>query len=181
MRRRFYRFLFFRVMGWKSLITVDMPSKCVVCEAPHTSNWDLLVGKVFALAHGFRFRFLIKEFWYRFPMSLLIRPMGGISVSRDHQSGMVSAMADLFRSSGSLILAVTPEGTRKPNKDWKKGFYYIALEAGIPILLVGLDYKTKTVFLTRSITPCGDYESDILDIKQYFSQFTGRNPENFLC
>lgn len=167
-------------MGWNSRITVDIPPRCVICVAPHTSNWDLLVGKAFGMAHGLRFEFLIKKFWCHFPMNLLIRPLGGIPVNRGYKEGTVKAMADRFRNTDHLLLAITPEGTRKPNRDWKKGFYFIALEAGMPILLAGLDYKTKTVYITRSITPSGDHESDIMEIKRYFSQYTGRKPENFI-
>lgn len=181
MRRRFFHLLFFRLMGWKSRITVDIPEKCVICVAPHTSNWDLLVGKAFGLAHGIRFQFLIKKYWCRFPMSLLIRPMGGIAVSQDANEGMVRAIANRFKSANRLILAVTPEGTRKPNRNWKTGFYHIALEAGVPILLAGLDFQAKTVFMTRSITPKGDYESDIIEIKNYFRKFKGLKPERFIC
>lgn len=180
MRRRFFRFLYFRLMGWKSLITVDIPPKCVVCVAPHTSNWDLIVGKAFALSHGIKFQFLIKKFWMRFPMSLLIGPLGGIPVDRKVKEGTVRAMAKRFEASSRLILAVTPEGTRRANRDWKSGFYHIAHGAGVPILLAGMDYRTKTVVMTQSVTPLGDYESDIAQIKSYFKTFKALKPERFI-
>ena len=88
-------------------------------------------------------------------------------------------MAEVFAKRPKFHLAITPEGTRKRNPNWKKGFYYIALKAQVPIVLIGIDYNTKTVTSTKAIMPNGDIEKDMREIKLYFKDFKGKHPENF--
>ena len=79
----------------------------------------------------------------------------------------------------SFGLCITPEGTRSLNPEWKKGFYFIALKAGIPILLYGVDYEKKVIQCTKMIIPSGDVEKDMREIKLYFKDFKGKKPEKF--
>ena len=88
-------------------------------------------------------------------------------------------MAERFASVRQFNLAITPEGTRKANPEWKKGFYYIALKAQVPIMLFGIDYPSKTISCTRTIVPSGDIEKDMREIKLYFKNFKGKHPEYF--
>ena len=76
-------------------------------------------------------------------------------------------------------MAITPEGTRKANPNWKKGFYYIALKAQVPIVLIGIDYSKKMISATKAIMPSGDIDKDMREIKLYFKDFQGKHPENF--
>ena len=84
-----------------------------------------------------------------------------------------------IEKSDTFHLAITPEGTRKANPNWKKGFYYIALKAQVPIMLIGIDYPSKTISSTKAVMPTGDIEKDMREIKLYFKNFKGKNPENF--
>ena len=88
-------------------------------------------------------------------------------------------MAHKFAESKKFHLAITPEGTRKRNPKRKQGLYYIALKAQVPIVLVGIDYTTKTISSTKAIMPTGDIEKDMREIKLYFKDFKGKHPENF--
>ena len=88
-------------------------------------------------------------------------------------------MAETAKAADHFHLCITPEGTRSPNPDWKKGFYFIALKAGIPILLYGVDYEKKLIRCTKTIIPTGDLEADMKEIKRYFKDFKGKKPENF--
>ena len=81
--------------------------------------------------------------------------------------------------SSDLHLAITPEGTRKANPTWKKGFYYIALKAQVPIVLIGIDYPSKTISATKAIMPSGNIDADIKEIKLYYKDFKGRHPDMF--
>ena len=105
--------------------------------------------------------------------------MGGIPVDRSKKTALTEQLAVLFQQRKQLCLAITPEGTRKVNPNWKKGFYYIALNANVPIHLFGLDYKRKTVECTKTFIPTGDFEKDIIEIKQHFKDYKGKHPENF--
>lgn len=179
MKQQLCRFIYHRLLGWKTVITVPFYEKCVICAAPHTSNWDLLIGKLFYGSLGRRASFLMKKEWFFFPLNLVFKAMGGIPVNRGKKNSLVDQMARRFASCSRFNLAITPEGTRKANPEWKKGFYYIALQAQVPIMLFGIDYPSKTITCTKAIMPSGDIEKDMRDIKRYFMQFTGRHPEYF--
>ena len=92
---------------------------------------------------------------------------------------MTDLLADQARKASEFHLCVTPEGTRSLNPDWKKGFYFIAQKAEIPILLYGLDYQSKRIECTRQIVPTGNVEDDLREIKRYFKSFIGKNPHLF--
>ena len=155
MKKGLYSFIYYRLLGWKTNVTVPNYDKCVICAAPHTSNWDLFIGKLFYGAIGRKTSFMMKKEWFFFPL------------------------ARKFAGSKQFHLAITPEGTRKANPNWKKGFYFIALKAQVPIMLIGIDYPTKTITSTKAIMPTGDIEKDMHEIKLYFKDFQGKNPENF--
>lgn len=179
MKQQLCRFIYHRLLGWKTVITVPFYEKCVICAAPHTSNWDLLIGKLFYGSLGRRASFLMKKEWFFFPLNLVFKAMGGIPVNRGKKNSLVDQLARRFASCSRFNLAITPEATRKANPEWKKGFYYIALQAQVPIMLFGIDYPSKTITCTKAIVPSGNIEKDMREIKRYFMQFTGRHPEYF--
>lgn len=179
MKQQLCRFIYHRLLGWKTVVTVPFYEKCVICAAPHTSNWDLLIGKLFYGSLGRRASFLMKKEWFFFPLNLVFKAMGGIPVNRGKKNSLVDQLARRFASCSRFNLAITPEATRKANPEWKKGFYYIALQAQVPIMLFGIDYPSKTITCTKAIMPSGDIEKDMREIKRYFMQFTGRHPEYF--
>lgn len=179
MKQQLCRFIYHRLLGWKTVVTVPFHEKCVICAAPHTSNWDLLIGKLFYGSLGRNASFMMKKEWFFFPLNLVFKAMGGIPVNRGKKNSLVDQMARRFAESKQFNLAITPEGTRKANSEWKKGFYYIALQARVPIMLFGIDYPSKTITCTQSLVPTGDIEKDMREIKLYFKQFRGRHPENF--
>lgn len=166
-------------MGWKTLVTEDHPEKYIICLAPHTSNWDFIIGQLYNSAEGLGSNFMMKEEWFFWPLGILFRRMGGIPVYRQKHSRMTDAMAQTARESERFHLCITPEGTRKRVEEWKKGFYFIAQGAQIPILLYGVDYERKLIQCTKTIIPTGDVEADMREIKLYFKDFKGKRPENF--
>ena len=179
MKQKLYSFIYYKLLGWKTNVTVPNYAKCVICAAPHTTNWDLFIGKLFYGAIGRKTSFMMKKEWFFFPLGILFKAVGGIPVTRGKKSSLVDQMAQRFSSSSYFNLAITPEGTRKANPNWKKGFYYIALKAQVPILLIGIDYEKKTITATRELMPSGDIEKDLKEIKLYFKDFKGKKPENF--
>jgi hypothetical protein len=86
----------------------------------------------------------------------------------------------MFKRKQIFHLGITPEGTRKANPNWKKGFYYIAQGANVPIVLIAIDYPSKSIIAEKVIEPCGDIEKDMRIIKDYFSVWTGKYPQNFV-
>ncbi|WP_300697936.1 1-acyl-sn-glycerol-3-phosphate acyltransferase [uncultured Bacteroides sp.] len=179
MKKAIYGFIFYRILGWKTNVTVPNYDKCVICAAPHTSNWDLFIGKLFYGAMGRKACFMMKKEWFFFPLGLIFKSIGGIPVNRGRKSSLVDQMAERFANSKRFQLAITPEGTRKANPEWKKGFYFIALKAQVPIVLIGVDYRTKTITSTKAIMPSGDLEKEMREVKLYYKDFEGKNPKNF--
>ena len=112
-------------------------------------------------------------------LGTIMRKLGGIPVFRNKKTHMTDQLAEIARQRSTFHLCVTPEGTRSRTEEWKKGFYYIALKARIPILLYGVDYPTKTIRCTKAIVPDGNIEMQMREIKSYFKNFTGRHPEKF--
>jgi len=166
-------------MGWSKEIDQPHPSKYIICLAPHTSNWDFLVGQLFAGAEGLKSNFLMKKEWFFWPLGALFKKLGGIPVWRTRHTSLTDNLAETAKKSTMFHLCITPEGTRSRNPDWKKGFYYIALKAGIPILLYGVDYEKKRIECTKTITPDGDMDAQMREIKLYFKDFKGKHPDKF--
>lgn len=166
-------------MGWKKEITEDHPDKYIVCLAPHTSNWDFIIGQLYMRAEGMRTNFMMKKEWFVGPLGVLFRKMGGVPVWRDQKTSLTDNLAQTAKEAKTFSLCITPEGTRSKNPDWKKGFYFIAMKAGIPILLYGVDYQKKLIQCTKTIVPDGDLESQMREIKVYYRDFKGKKPELF--
>ena len=179
MLQSFCKRILYRWMGFSEVVTETRPEKYIIVMAPHTSNWDFVVGTLYARAEGFQCNFLIKKEWFFWPMGILMRKLGGIPVYRDKKTGSTERLATLAMQSKEFHLCITPEGTRQPNREWKRGFYYIALKAQLPILLYGLDYRKKVIECTKVIIPNGDVEGQMAEIKEYFAWFTAKKPENF--
>lgn len=179
MKQAICRFIYRRLLGWKAKVAVPDFDKCIICAAPHTTNWDLIMGKLFITSIGRRSGFLMKKEWFFFPLGCLFRRMGGIPVHRDKKTSMVEQIVKQIEQSHTFHLAVTPEGTRSANPNWKKGFYYMALGARIPIVLIGIDYDKKCITAEKYILPSGDIDKDMREIKTYFKDFKGKHPERF--
>jgi acyltransferase len=175
----FCRWLLYKKLGWTKCVTVAHPDKFIICLAPHTSNWDFIIGQLYAQAEGFKINFLMKREWFFWPLGVIFRSLGGIPVWRSKHTSMTDNLAETAKTKDSFKLCITPEGTRSPNTEWKKGFYFIALKSEIPILLYGVDYEKKKIVCTDSFTPSGNIDEDMPKIKSYFKDFKGKKPENF--
>ena len=179
MWQKLSRWLLYKRMGWTANVTQNHPSKYIICLAPHTSNWDFVIGQLYNTAHGLGSNFLMKKEWFVWPLGVLFRRLGGIPVYRQKHTSMTDALSQTAREAPSFRLCITPEGTRSRVTEWKRGFYFIALNAQLPILLYGLDYERKQICCTKTIIPSGDVEADMREIKSYFKDFHGKYPENF--
>ena len=169
-----------RLAGWRISSTegVETP-KCVICVAPHTSNWDFIVGKLFYTSIGCNANFLIKKEWFFFPFNLLFNALGGVPIDRSNRTSVTEQMVNRFNSSERMQLAITPEGTRKRVETWKKGFYFIACAAKVPILIAYMDYGKKEAGTKGLFYPTGDIEKDLPIIQAMFKGVTARYPEQF--
>jgi 1-acyl-sn-glycerol-3-phosphate acyltransferase len=172
---------FLRWNGWT--IEGALPasaSRCVLIAAPHTSNWDLPYTLMVAFALRLHIRWMGKASLFRFPYGGAMRWLGGIAVDRSKNNNLVAASADaLKQADGPLQLVVPPEGTRGKTRHWKTGFYFIALEARVPVILAFMDYRRKVSGLGPVFTPSGDVDADMAKIKAFYAGVQGRNPDQF--
>ena len=171
--------LIFRKMGWQVEMTVPYRDKCIICVAPHTSNWDFIIAELYYHSIGRTAGFLMKKEWFFWPMGVLFRSMGGIPVERSHHVSLTDRVAEAAIKAERFELAVTPEGTRSLATKWKRGFYFIALKAGLPIQLYAIDYKNKRIVCTKELVPSGDVEADMRLIMDYYRPYEGKYPGKF--
>lgn len=180
MFQKLCHYLLFKRLGWKEQVSVPNRNKCIICVAPHTSNWDFFLGELYYTAKGKKAGFLMKNSWFFWPLGSFLRYIGGIPVERKKHTSLTDAVAEKARQSEYFHLAVTPEGTRSRVEIWKRGFYFIALKANIPIQLYAIDYEQRHIVCTREIFPKEEnVEKDMKEIMDYYSGFKGRHPENF--
>lgn len=177
--RGFYKCIL-KLFGWSIEANVDFPDKCVICVAPHTSNWDMPLGFAVYKSMGKSASFLIKKDWFFFPMNLFFKAIGGIPVDRSKSMSMTDQIVEVFNSREQFHLAITPEGTRKGNAQWKMGFYYIALAANVPIIIASFNYEDKIITFHDMIKPSGDVDKDLLYIKEFYKGAKAKHPEKFL-
>ena len=175
----FYHRLLFKCMGWSEQVSIPHRDKCIICVAPHTSNWDFIIGQLYYRSLGRTAGFLMKKEWFFWPLGILFRKMGGIPVHRSKKTSMTDTLAERIKEMERFELAVTPEGTRSKVTTWKRGFYFIALKAGIPIQLYDLDYKNKVIRCTKELMPTGDVEADMREIMEYYKNSNAKYPEKF--
>lgn len=168
-----------RMAGWRVRITLPDRDKCVICVAPHTSNWDFVLGKLAYWSVGRRANFLMKEAWFVWPLGYIFRALGGIPVPRRRGSSLTEHLVTLMKQRPQMNLAVTPEGTRSLNSKWRSGFLHIAYEAQVPIELGLIDYAKREIVITKSFTPSGNVEADMKAVKQYYRGAHALYPEKF--
>ncbi len=71
-----------RLLGWRVTITIPDYPKSIVCVAPHTSNWDFVLGELAYTSVGRKAGFLMKDTWFFWPLGCFFRAIGGIAVPR---------------------------------------------------------------------------------------------------
>jgi 1-acyl-sn-glycerol-3-phosphate acyltransferase len=166
----------FKRQGWSVEGKAPEPRKFVVIAAPHTSNWDFVnfIGAADGL--NLELSFMGKKSLFRWPFERMMRAMGGIPVVRSSSQNYVQAMITEFARRNEFMLTIAPEGTRGKVRQWKTGFYHIALGAGVPMVCGLMDYKRKVVGLGPAIWPTGDYDKDMIEISRYYAACTPKYP-----
>lgn len=168
-----------RLLGWTPMVPAFDPPKSVICVAPHTSNWDFLLGKLYYWAIDRKAGFLMKKEWFFFPLGPLLKAMGGVPIDRSRSGSTVEQLKNYFQKRARFTIAITPEGTRGYSPRWKTGFYRIALGAGVPILLAKIDYSCKEISIFEEFHPTGNEETDIAYIRSRYKASQACKPQNF--
>ena len=171
--------------GWK----FDLPEKdsrpelerCVYAVGPHTSTSDYLVGTAYLWQVCSNGKIFIKKEFFKGPLGPILRHLGCISIDRgNRKNDMVGAAVNEFAKGEPLSIAITPEGSRKPVHRWKRGFWEIAHQAGVPIVPAFLDFKKRKIYLGETMWTTDDHEADIRKVRSLFNKKMAKHHENFI-
>ena len=167
------------LIGWRTDTSAKIAPKCVLIGAPHTSNWDFPIGLMLCFSMNIDVVWMGKDSLFPPVLGHIMRWLGGIPVDRSQPGQMVQATINAFNRSEKLLVIVPPEGTRGKVTRWKTGFYYMAVGANVPIGLGYLDFKNKRGGVAEIFYPSGDIEKDMPEIRAYYKNFVGKNPQQF--
>lgn len=174
-----------KLFGWKFILP-DKASRpevmrCVFAVAPHTAVSDFLIGIAYMWELGTPGHIFIKKEFFRWPIGGLLRRFGCVSIDRGNpKNGLVEKAVEGFRTHNDFSVAITPEGTRKPVRRWKRGFWEIATRAGVPIVPVYINFSKKEIGLFDTLYPSGNMEEDMLQIRRLYRKEMAKRPTQFI-
>jgi len=163
--------------GWRLVGEAPRLPKYLIVFGPHTCNWDFPLAMLAAAGFGIHLRWLGKHTIFRWPVAGFLRRLGGIPVHRERHEGVVEQVAAAFSAADTLVIGMTPEGTRTPLPYWRSGFYHMAQAAGVPIVPASLDRPSRQITIGRALLPSGDVPRDMDAIRAFFDGVRGIHPE----
>ena len=169
-----------KIIRWR--VVGSIPSdqrKYVLIVAPHTSNWDFVLFVLAVSVLRLKPSVLIKSTLFVGPLGWFLRYCGGIPVNRSQASSLVSYIASIYQENEDFVLIVTPEGTRSPNANWKRGFHHVATAAQVAIVIVYVDSVIKTIGVEGMMEPSDDVDGDLIKLKKFFDTKSGLKPKNY--
>ncbi|MEM6965676.1 MAG: 1-acyl-sn-glycerol-3-phosphate acyltransferase [Bacteroidota bacterium] len=184
---KFIAKLLLRFHGWT--VDANLPKeaqRCVMIAAPHTTNWDGYFVRVAFWILGIPVKIAIKDTWTKWPLSLIMKPMGFLGINRSKKNpnkprkSQIEQMADFFKQFDKMALVIAPEGTRELRKEWKLGFYHTAKLANVPITCGYLDYEKKLAGVGNVIVyPSDDMEADLKKIMDFYKNIAAKYKAKF--
>lgn len=181
LKRRIYNFILTHFLGWEikgnSTFSKLKIKKAILIAAPHTHWMDLFLGILIRGSVGFKSSFIGKKELFFFPLSIFLKLIGGIPVNRSKKNNTVNEIVNIFNQRKEFMLSLAPEGTRQKVSKFKTGFYYIAKEAGIPIIMITMDYSNKKSLISDPFYPTKNFKYDLNLIESFFDGVEGKVKE----
>lgn len=172
------KFIYYKILGWKlvgnTTFSKDQIKKAVIIAAPHTSWHDFYIGILLRSVTGVKTNFIGKKSLFAFPFGWFFKVLGGAPVNRSSNKNQVQEIANIFKEKNEFRLAMSPEGTRKKVEKWRTGFYYIAKEAQVPIIMFTLDFENKQNKISEPFYPTNDTEADLQFIRKFYKGVKGK-------
>lgn len=176
------KFIYFKVIGWKVVgntnFSQDTIKKAVFISAPHTSNFDFIIGILLRKVTQVKTNFIGKKSLFTWPFGYYFRAVGGVPVDRKNKENKVLSIAKLFENKDEFRLTLAPEGTRSKVEEWRTGFYYIAKQANVPIIMFTMDFGNKQNKISEPFYPTDDVEADFKYMKSFFKGVRGKISKN---
>ncbi|MBB3123044.1 1-acyl-sn-glycerol-3-phosphate acyltransferase [Mesoflavibacter sabulilitoris] len=176
------KLIYFKILGWKVVgntnFSKDTIKKAVLISAPHTHNFDFIIGLLLRKVVDLKSNYLGKKELFVWPIGYYFRAVGGVPVDRKNKENKVETIAKLFDDKEEFRLTLAPEGTRSKVDNWRTGFYYIAKKANVPIIMFTLDYQNKQNKVSRPFYPTDNIEEDFKYMKSFFNGVKGKVSKN---
>ncbi len=165
------------LLGWEIKSEFPDIKKSVVIFAPHTSYWDGFYGKLFLMQMNINYKFLSKKEFFKFPLNYFFKAFGSIPVYKNKE--YINQIVELYNNNKDLHIILSPEGQLAKTTHWKKGCYYIAIKANIPIVVGYIDYKKKELGIKGVITKNNNIKTTMTEINKMYKDVNAKYPENF--
>ncbi len=176
------KFIYFKIIGWKvvgnTTFSKNTIKKAVIISAPHTSNFDFIIGILLRKIVAVKTNFIGKKSLFIWPFGYYFKAVGGVPVNRSNKEKKVQTIAKLFEDKEEFRLTLAPEGTRSKVEAWRTGFYYIAKEAKVPIIMFTMDFGNKQNKISEPFYPTENVEADFKFMKSFFKGVKGRIANN---
>ena len=176
------KFIYSKILGWKVVGNTDFSKneikKAVIIAVPHTSWQDFHIGVLLRAVAGLKTNFIGKKELFVFPIGWFFKALGGVPINRGAKENKVDAIAKLFNKHAEFRITLAPEGTRKKVKEWRTGFYYIAKQANVPIIMFTLDFKNKQNKISEPFYPTDNITEDFKFMSNFFEGVEGKKREN---
>jgi 1-acyl-sn-glycerol-3-phosphate acyltransferase len=176
---RWFGRTFYGLFGWKLEGDIVNAERVLITAAPHTSNWDAVLGFAAILGINVRLHWLGKHSIFIPGLRWFMRWLGGIPVDRENPESVMGYVDEAVSKHEGVVIIVAPEGTRKKSEKWKTGFLRIAKANDCVIQLGALDFPNKRIVLGKTFKPTGDNQADIESIKEWYKQYEGKFPDQF--
>lgn len=181
MKRRIYNLILINIFGWEikgnSTLSKEKIKKAILIAAPHTHWLDLFLGILIRGSIGFKSNFIAKKELFFFPFNILLKLIGGVPVNRSKKNNTVNEIANIFNNKNEFRISLAPEGTRQKVSKFKTGFYYIAKEANVPIIMITMDYSNKQSVISDPFYPKDNFKNDMNFIESFFDGIEGKIKE----
>ena len=181
MKRRIYNLILINIFGWEikgnSTLSKEKIKKAILIAAPHTHWLDLFLGILIRGSIGLKSNFIAKKELFFFPFNILLKLIGGVPVNRSKKNNTVKEVVNIFNNKKEFRISLAPEGTRQKVSKFKTGFYYIAKEANVPIIMITMDYSNKQSVISDPFYPKDNFKNDMNFIESFFDGIEGKIKE----
>jgi len=178
MLQKLCSFIIFRLLGWKVVGEPPRQKKFLLVGLPHTSNWDFLVAWLAITGLGLKTNIFAKDVYHTWPLNYVCHFFGVLPVNRRESTGFVDSVVRQYNEADTLRMVIAPEGTRKYTSKLKSGYYHIAKNANIPIVVAGPNYREKKYVFMPARMALDNFVDDQKNLIEFSKTIDGKHPKN---